>query len=225
MVNQFDEYRKEYSTLDFQGIKKWNDRWQVEFPDQHHFDINFYNRCFSIVASGNVNEDPENCGVQYYKPTSVVELGGNDGSLAKAMIDRTENHIDTWLNFEISNWKQVEQTPLKEYVYQFRLLNTQLWNAGLFLEDFDVFLASDVLEHFTSEEFIKIMDYVNKEEFKYLMLRIPIGDEPTINWDGYFGSHLCNLNRQQIKDLLSVNYKLILDEGAWNTLWKHKDLM
>jgi hypothetical protein len=125
-----------------------------------------------------------------------------------------------WLNIEIIGHEPVK--GLENYSYREHVLSRQIWEENLDLSDRDLFISSDTLEHFTDDEFEKIVDYLGMQHIRFLSLKVPIVSGGQ-RWDGVSASHLLNMGVEEAKERISRYYVLISDSFGWLSFWQARN--
>lgn len=203
-MNEFDRYREAYYCMTFEERKRLHEKWLRQYPYQKRFNQQWVLGCFKGVVYSLSRND-----------FKVVELGGFDGSLALEVLKRYPRL--RWLNIEVIKHKMV--AGLEKYKYREHELSKQLWEEGLDLTKYDVFVASHVLEHIADYEFKKLLAFLNANQIEFLIMDIPIAPNGQ-TWDGYNGSHVLQLGSNQVKAFLAASHVLVKEEGAWRSLWR-----
>lgn len=192
-------YRSNYHLLSFQDLKRINEVWTTNYPDQHYSDSSFVIGAFRKITS-NLGRDK----------VEVVELGGFDGSLAFEVLQHFPKA--SWLNFDIIEHVAVQ--GLSKFKYKEQVLTDHFWECKPRIDGRDVFVSGDTLEHFSDDQFQKIVDYVTQSQISYLVLKIPIANNGQ-DWRGYLGSHVLRMGRNQVKKLLLRDYALIMERHRY----------
>lgn len=158
----WDKWRARYDAMSFREHQEFNEHVARVYPEQ---------MCWNgdAVARFLLEE----------QPSSVVELGGWDGSLAAEMMPRFPC-IVTWVNYDITpNVPQVCDHPGYERV----ALDDWPWKrkaAG------DVLIASHVFEHMLMDEILWLLD---EWDVDVVFADVPVGPG-TPTWHGYEGTHI-----------------------------------
>jgi hypothetical protein len=161
-------------------------------PEQQSFDVKYAHEAFDHIAGENL---------------SVIELGGWDGALAYAMMQRGD--IEVWVNYDLVRPAQVCDIP----GYQFVKLEDYFWN--LEPQSADVFVASHTIEHLTGEELEKLFSVLDVE---YIYLDAPLPESGPVDWKGYEGSHVLELGWDEVSSMLSRNGYLWRCQGLWKRI-------
>lgn len=210
-ISEFNFYRLVYDELSFEDLKRLNTRWYTMYPEQDRFDTNFVLTCIDEIIGHNGHF------------LRVHELGGYQGELAWEILSKRPRI--TWTSFDIIKHKIIPelQNNFSEYV-----LNKQLWKSNIGLEG-HVFISMHTLEHFSNTEFLELLDYLFKQNIKYLILQLPVKPEGH-SWKNYFGSHLLTYGSDKIKELLGKRYMLVREvakgermEDGWCSFWRLKN--
>ncbi len=210
----FNKYREIYPQLTFQEKKLIYYGYYKVFSIQNEFafDWNFITECFNDLTE------------QGKKPIKIIELGGYEGRLAYEVMNH-KYPVSSWLSLELLSHKIFEglsNSPFKEQV-----LSCELWQSQINIKT-DLFICIHTLEHYSNSECIKLLDYVKQQKPTYLLIIAPIESEGQ-KWENYFGAHILTLGSNQIKQILSQNYKLLKEQNpipeqhkGWCSLWQLK---
>jgi hypothetical protein len=192
----FDWYRANYQRLSFDDLKRINAIWSQKYPIQRHYNVDFVIDSFRRIVSETGRDQ-----------LRIAELGGYNGGLALQVL-RVFPRLH-WTNIEII--KHTSVSDLRNYQYCEYVLSKQIWEEMLDISDRDVFVSVNTLEHFPNNEMKNIVDYLSKNRPTYLLLSIPtVGG---LSWNGYGGSHLLMMGREEVKGLLSGSYAIMVEEG------------
>jgi hypothetical protein len=178
----FNPYKEAYSSLSFQELKTLYTEFARYYPLQQSANLAFFEECFKILCESG-------------KPLKVLELGGYDGWLASYVLKRFP--IEKWLNAEIIPHKPVPELASFGEAYQELVLEKQFWETEW--RDFDVFVSSDAIEHFSNEEVGRIFDSVRR--IPVLALQVDIR-EKRHSWAGSWDTHICTLTWADFEEIL-----------------------
>lgn len=199
IAGNFDNFRKHYQHLTFEQRRQIYAMWHKQYPVQRWWAQSGFHHLLNEA-------------IKTFELSKVVELGGHDGELAQTLLKKHSQL--TWLNLEI-----LQFPPLRAHRYQFYLLQNQLWLINLDLRNYDLFVASDVIEHFSAEELTDLIKYLAKQRIPYLALASPLSEEGQ-SWKGYNGAHILPWGSNQVKQALEPYYELLLEKKHWQSLWK-----
>lgn len=152
----YDELRKAYPRMSIKEVGAFYDRIHEEFPDQNYFSPSASREFFEFVGA-----------------VSVDEIGGYDGSAAKAMLALFQEII-SWHNFEISSIK-----PLEDMDPRYRHSKSPCW-------DCDAIYASHIFEHLLLGE---ISDALYVFRGKWLYVEAPL-EKDRMDWTGQTCGHV-----------------------------------
>jgi hypothetical protein len=190
---QFNRYRKLYASFSFEYKVKLANKWLIQYPEQAHFDINPIIYWFENVVE---------------KPTSVLEIGGWRGDLAKKVLSSFK-HIEKWHNYDLINYNAYQKCYDKRY--KLISLNDYIWHAS-FNNEYNALIATHMIEHISWQEFTKLTEWID-ESIKTVLFEAPIPQSnENINWKGDHSSHILEKGWEQVinemkRNGFSVNYK------------------
>lgn len=217
-INKWDEwtwYRTRYDSLSFEEKKLLHEMWYHKYPIGRLYrgfgDMRFFFDSLKRINNKLQKED-----------IKVAELGGRDGALAFFLFRKHPNL--KWTNFEII--KHQEHKDLDKFQYTEHELSAEFWEEKPNINEYDVFLSRNTIEHLSDNDAKNLFNYLSEEKVKYLVLRIctsPGGQE----WRGYIGSHVLKMGSREITRLLNQSYNLIRREPyesissyrAWCSFW------
>lgn len=188
-VIDWDAWRHEYGSMTFADQQRFYADVAVAHPCQQNFDLPHARETFDRIEGDRLN---------------VVELGGWDGALAEAMLDRED--IATWTNYDIVGVPQV----CRRENYRLEVLDDYLWNQGQVHGH--IFVACHTIEHLTGAELEKLFDALHVE---YIYLQAPIGKESGQTWGGYVGSHILEIGWDRIDELLAERGYRVVGPNLW----------
>lgn len=199
-IAAFDQWRAEYDTLTYQEQVKFYNQVEKDHPVQNSFRNNLpaWLSFFAYVAG------------RLGKPR-VMELGGWHGELASIILS-SYPVIDSWTNYEISQ-EAVNKTVCGDSRYQAIVPNDYAWNIKL--PDCDVFVASHTLEHIRARKLERLLDNL-PATINYLAIEIPLPESGPVDWGGYHGSHILELNWAEVEALLILRGFQPIRSLCWN---------
>jgi hypothetical protein len=156
-VIDWDAYRRDYDRMGRDEQEAFYERVYAAYPVQKHFNAE---ACSALL--------------HLCRPTSVVEIGGWRGELAKDMLSRWPG-IMVWHNVEIcrSARQQSECTDTRYHAV------TEAVPA-------DCLVTSHAIEHMRLYE---VANYLDKIEPKAAYVAAPLSEDGQ-TWDNYLGSHV-----------------------------------
>jgi hypothetical protein len=168
-VAALDDYRTRYRVvgLSHQDHREFYDILAREYPEQNYWDRE------QIEAF-----------CDWCKPNWVAELGGWDGALAAAMLER-DPAIKGWLNYELADVPQV----CTDHRYHFDV-EEWMWVDGPTSVWEDTFIASHSLEHLTELHLGLLIDALDCE---YAYVDVPLDDSGQ-TWNGSTTTHVLELS-------------------------------
>jgi hypothetical protein len=196
-AGDFDWFRANYDRLTFEDLKRIYAIWLKKYPVQVSHDPMFVIDSLWRIVSEVGRDD-----------LSVAELGGYNGQLALEAFKHFPRL--NWLNIEIIQHRPV--SGLDKYRYTEYILSAQIWEDRLKIDDKDVFVSQDTLEHFPDHEFERIVELLLRSKPRYLILKIPVL-EAGQDWSAIASSHLLRLGKGRIKMLLSSCYEILMEQS------------
>ena len=140
-----------------------------------------------------------------YRPRSVVELGGWDGSLARYVLEQP-HAPEQWCNYDLVRVPQVCTAP----GYQLHVLGRPLWEAGAVVAD--AFVATHVIEHIRAHELGRLVGCLR---VRACLVEAPLRPEPQ-PWAGYCGTHILEVGWQGVDALFAgAGYQAAAEGGEW----------
>lgn len=176
MSIDWDAWRAQHATLTFNDQQAFYRRIAAAHPWQRSFHLPTVQEAFDHIDDHGLH---------------VVELGGWDGALAHAMLNRGD--IATWRNYDIVGVPQVCTDPR----YGCEVLSDYLWNRDSVRAD--VFVACHTIEHLTASELTQLLDVL---DVNYLYLEAPLPSVGAPDWTRYEGSHILEWNWPQVEEAL-----------------------
>jgi hypothetical protein len=185
----WDAWRRDHAEMSFAEQQAFYERVAEEYPRQQSFDLEATQRAFNTIGELGL---------------TVVELGGWDGALAEFMLAR--GGIVSWVNYDIVAVPQVCEHP----AYRLEVLDGYLWERPVLVAD--VFVATHTIEHLTAEQLARLLDML---WVSYLYLEAPLPSAGPVNWTGYSGSHILELNWEQVGEMLRGRGYEPVVENLW----------
>lgn len=200
-LNDWNTFREMYCDLSFCDRELISGELDKLFPQQTHYRLDRFMDMFKLVNVKNPN---------------VIELGCNQGQLARACLKRLPN-IKYWTGYDFE--APIKRNVVKYARYEARSLKD--WFHNIEIENPDVFVCSHTIEHMSNDEAEKTFNHVR--DANYLMLEIPVKPEGQ-NWYNYRGTHVLKYGQKDIHAmLLGLGFKLIYEERQpWSTMWENK---
>lgn len=121
-------------------------------------------------------------------PLDIVELGGWDGGLARAIL--AERGDIQWRNYEISAAAVAASAGIGPG-YRGIALGDWYWSEP---HTCDLFVACHVLEHL---RFADVLATFDATQCRWMFLQTPLADGPR-SWDNYHGSHILEVGWGEI---------------------------
>lgn len=184
MLN-WDEWRERYPDATFAEQRAFHSEIYAAYPKQHHFSTEYAAQAIAEIS-----------------PTTVVELGGWDGELAKLMLaDNTG--IDSWTNVEICQEAAVAGERGADARYSAWLVHDWYWSRTWTC---DLFVASHVIEHLSAQDLERV---IAATKAKALFFDAPL-DDYGHGWHGFTGTHILPLGWMGVNALcLQYGYDLV----------------
>lgn len=186
----FDRWRKDYDRLGFYQMQAFYNQIRDEFPQKP-----CYTKLHLLLLKF-LTEHPE--------LTTVMELGGYDGSLAKTVIPHSK--VKYWDNFEI-----IEDLPQKCTLpgYNYVVLKKHFWDLHSLYES-DVFVASHVFEHLKYADIEKI---AGKLKVIWVFLEIPVSQKGGTDWTQFNGTHILEVGLDSIELLFFAHGYVVVSRA------------
>jgi ubiquinone/menaquinone biosynthesis C-methylase UbiE len=107
--------------------------------------------------------------VEVFEPKKAMVLGCARGYLVRALRER---NVEAY-GIDISEWaiKNADE-KIKDYVYLGNINDMGRWKNG----EFDLIIASDVLEHIEKQELVKVLNEIARICGKYVYVYVPVVD-------------------------------------------------
>lgn len=162
----WDAYRSVYGDLDFAAKQRHYDEVFRDHPAQEHHNAEAVDAFLATVPGDKF----------------VIELGGWRGELAAKMLARHPD-IYRWRNYDFC-LPAIRASVCDDPRFDAIGLHDYFWNVEV--GSADVFVAAHVIEHFTRDELLRLIDALDAT---HVYLEAPLlRDGQT--WDGYFGDHI-----------------------------------
>lgn len=127
---------------------------------------------------------------------TVTELGPWEGDLAAFMLTAHPT-ISPWTGYDICS--NAIRAGCQHPRYRPTQLTKHPWDTNL--QSADVFIASHVLEHISSNHLEQLVPQFGK--YGRLYLDVPIPEIGATDWTGYSGSHILNQDWDWLHALLT----------------------
>jgi hypothetical protein len=162
-IEDFNEWRAKYPKLTYQENLVYHKRWAIEYPDQQHFytGLDVIKQCTTLCKS-------------------IMEIGGWTGDLA-GIILKEKTNIQRWDNYDLI--EPPSHCPDSRYSTHIR--ENWLWKTDSLTQQYDVLVASNVLEHMTYEEVHSLFNWLPK--IPIVVVVLPFLQR---NWHNYHGAHI-----------------------------------
>lgn len=217
-LDKWDEwtwYRKRYDSLTFEEKKLLHEIWYHKYPQGRPYS-GFGDMRFFFDSLRRINNRLQKDNIK------VAELGGRSGALAYLLFKKYPNL--EWTNFEII--KHQKHKGLDKFKYMENELSAEFWEEKPNINEYDVFISRNTIEHLSDSDAINLFNYLSEEKIKFLILRI-CTRPGSQKWRGYRGSHVLKMGSRKITKLLNQSYTLIKREPyepvplyrAWCSFW------
>ena len=202
-AGDFDTFRKNYDSIDYNDLIEINARWDVRYPNQKHYSPQLIDWVL------------EHC-----NHTIVYELGCHHGELANDVLNKGNGEIIRWIGYDIL---RKLTSPHHKFVYM-PLAKPFYKSVFPYHDDGDnIFVCSHTFEHMSGKEVIGCIEAIRG--IKYMAFDIPISEQGQ-SWNGYCGSHILTRGRKWFRSLMEVEgYELVIEtatNGSWQTFWREK---
>lgn len=166
----WDAWRNAYPTLTYAEQQDFHSAIYAQYPEQRHYSERHCRRAINSIP----------------RARRIVELGGWDGALARAMLDRHAS-IQQWVNVELCREAAAAGRGLGyEPRYSAPELNGFYWDWDHGPWHCDLFVASHTIEHLTSLDLAKVLASTRA---RALYFDAPLYDKP-VGWQGFTGTHI-----------------------------------
>jgi 2-polyprenyl-3-methyl-5-hydroxy-6-metoxy-1,4-benzoquinol methylase len=126
----------------------------------------------------------------------VVEIGCNEGQLAKRMLSIFDN-IQMWNGYDFK--EPIKRTAVMNSRYCPIILDD--WFHETKLPEFDVFVASHVLEHLSEDQVVKTL---NHGKAKYMLLEVPLNEDGK-TWETWACTHVLKWGLKHFREWFEFN--------------------
>ena len=143
----------------------------------------------------------------------VIELGCYRGGLAYYILRSFPKFIRSWTGYDINYY--AVKAPIPRDI-RYKGIKQVEWFYNLeFDPDANTFVSTSTLEHHSREQVVKIVERLRNSNIKYIVIGLPLSDK---NWEDYKGSHVLDMSREEITELLEINgFKVFYNEK--NKIW------
>lgn len=184
---KFNKWRKNYDKMTYQDQQKFYTKLLKAHPHQSQFSKEY------VPFFLNWTNEPS---------LFVLELGGWDGELAQKMMYQFQN-ILRWDNYELTELAK-EISVCKDTGYTVRVPDDFMWNVKI-PDEFNVFIASHVIEHIKAKELEKLITNLPKG-IKYIYFESPIGqDWDNGDWTDDYSTHILEWGWKALNDCMGYN--------------------
>jgi len=191
----WDKWRADYDSMTYDQMREFYNNLEKKYPDQN---------TYSPELSVYLRELPIN--ISNHHKLSVLEIGGWKGELADDVLEETDQ-IFLWKNLEICPAAVKNPICVNQRYYP-ECPDDFIWNLNdEFGTRFNILVASHVLEHMKAWQIIRFLK--KNHGFDYICMETPHG-----NWNHYNGSHILDLTKEQLDDLIiGFGYKKIYEKN------------
>lgn len=185
----WDFYRTNYlnDNYSYSDLIKLNEYWYSRIREQSFFHIKWVHAFFQRYS---------------HNYLEVIELGCYRGELATAILNNYQN-IAVWLGCDICYPALINSaSPDKFKPYW---LDSPFYSFPTeFIGRYDTFVSTHTLEHFSTEQAIKILDLVHQGGISKIFLEMPIPEEGKI-WKRGASSHVLQMGRKHFREWFLKN--------------------
>lgn len=212
----FDDWRKKYREMTFEEVQKSYEFLEKFYPSQKHFD--------SVAVAKFLTGAMEDIG-----RLKVFELGGWKGdlpSIIRAFNPHIWDLLDYWDNYDICT-SAIEKTVFKDPKYNPIIMHKQIWEYDFPPEQYNVFIASHILEHLVTKEVKSIFEFIGQMEVKYVYIHTPIAEKSlgVKVWNRYLGNHILEIGWQQLHRLVNkVGFRRIKRYDHHISFYKRRNI-
>jgi len=178
-ASEFDMWREAYGRMTAAEHAEFYKKLHADHPDQRHFNGDDALAFFSEIPQGDL---------------AVLELGGYDGELADLCLG--VSNVKSWDNFDLAAPEQ----KCKDKRYCHHAIDIHLWNLTTPFE-WDVFVASHVIEHLSERDLTNLLDYIRPCAFVYL--DSPLHETDRTDWSGSTAAHKLALSWSEVDALMA----------------------
>jgi hypothetical protein len=128
----------------------------------------------------------------------VVELGCYRGGLAADMLKHFPAMIESWTGYDINYYAVGDPIPIDK---RYKAVKQTKWFYDVdFGPEPNTFVSTSTLEHHNRLQVVKILGKVaESDQIKYIIIGLPLDPR---GWWGYNGSHILDMGRQEITQML-----------------------
>lgn len=185
----FDRWRELYYSLTDEEQADFSDACERRFPHQAHADRAVIDEALERFLPNDAR---------------VLEVGGWKGELASHCLGKFPK-IQNWLNVEFCRRAVARQVPMPLGGSGYEVLRPVNFGwfrtSGRFKRDFDVFISTHTIEHFSELDLRKLLEFV-VAGIPVVILEAPITDAGQENWNGYLGTHILTMGWHSICDFM-----------------------
>ena len=207
----FDQWRKDYRTQSFKDHQEQYEVIEETYPSQIHFNPAFVIDFLHSVADK----------LETFK---ILELGGWKGELAETIRRRYPvlwNHLTSWENYEICI-SAIKKSVCTDPKYKGIPLNKHIWKYVFFVNEFNIFIGSHVLEHMIGTEARALLSFLASLRVTYLYLDVPIPRGSPVDWSGYNGTHILEFGWEHLEEVLErLGYIEEMRYADYIGVWKY----
>jgi len=200
----FDEYRKYYDSFSFDELKYINNEICKMYSKttQADFNFNMFVDIFEIASN-------------YFKRSiRIIELGPHQGYLAKKMLEKYGDYIESWIGYDIASYT-IENSVVTDSKYSVIEINDYFHNIDL--PEFDLFCSTHTFEHLNRKEIELCVDHVKSCTF--MAIEVPRTDMMEDSWQGYCGTHVLVIPKKEFISIFNkAGFRLFYD-GGYSVNW------
>jgi len=185
-----ENYRKKYQSFTFEQKQKITD-----MVLKHYFQVSDY-PSFLISCINKLKK----------LSLHVCELGGYDGYQALTVMNDTKKKV-CWTNHDISVVAEYfTKKELQDKPYSFKLLTAPFYSCEL--EEYDLFYSSKTLEHLSSEEAFKCLEYTRDCRWQVHI----------VDWFKCDDMHVLDSDHEELTEWFNSNGYRLIDCQDFNGL-------
>lgn len=192
----FDEWRRNYSTMSEAEHLEFLNRCEALFPDQAHFN-------FQAIRKY----------IEFYPNSRVLEIGGWKGELAKMVME--EVPVASWRNIEPCSAAIDKTVPMGQLPYiPLRQSRFRWFNEPRTLHP-DLLISSNTIEHLDNTDLLSLVRWFCG--IPHVILEAPLKPHKE-SWDGYLGSHMLEMDWHDMHHLMyqyGYRERLFLDTNVY----------
>lgn len=217
------ERRLAYKVLQHAQKGEW-DAWRKHYDDLSIDDLVFLNmgidafikeqKC--LVADGIIEILEKLYLLEGVRSLDVVELGCHRGGLACSVLKHFPKMIGSWAGYDINHYAVSNPIPDDS---RYKGLKQTEWFYDLQINgSYDTFISTSTLEHHSRAQFLRIMEKLkNLSSIRYVIIGLPV--RPS-GWMGYRGSHILDMNQEEIAEALEdIGFDIFYYERKKVYLW------